>query len=552
VTGAAIHRRNFLVLLGAPIAAGGAPLGCRKGGRSKGSASNARQVSALIPKFKPLELLKPDLPGEGPIPHGYLSYPAELVDAITEKPGKSGQTARTMSPSWGPTPPGLGRNSYLAAVNDELGLPVNPSVQDGNTYADKLSAVLGARDVPDILCVPSFEIDRIPRFSQAVKALFADLTEYLQGDAVEAYPMLAALPTVAWQYSVWSDRLAAIPFPNSGPFPWALFYRKDLTARAGVATPKTIEELYDFGVKMTRPSKGVWAFGNVFNMVQMYFKCPGVKGGWRKRPSGGLEFKFETPEFRQAVEFTARLFQEGLVHPDLVASKGADAKQLFSAGKIIAWEDGVGAWRGMQSEQAKVTPGYDMQPVPLFSAGGEPLVWGSEEPVFYTFVKKGLGKERTAELLRVLNWCAAPFGSKEYELSYYGVEGKHFTRAADGSPTPTDLFSKELAAPPQYHLLGGRVAVEVATADVPNYVRDLLAYTRATIPYLEPDLFQGIKVELPANYSKTIAISEDKLNDVLRGRRPLGDLESIVNEWRRAGGDEGRAFLEKTLADNGR
>jgi putative aldouronate transport system substrate-binding protein len=541
--------------MGAGTAAAAFPgaFGCGRGPRNRGRATGALEVAAVIPKYTPIELLKPDIPGEGLIPSGYLHYPTHLVDAITDRPARSGEAITTMSPAWGPNPPGLGRNAYLAAVNGELGAPINPSLQDGNTYADKLSAVLGARDVPHLLCVPSWEIDKIPRFSQAVKALFADLTDHLRGDAASAYPMLAALPTVAWQYAVWSGRLAAVPFPNSGPFPWALFYRKDLTDRAGVAAPKTIDELYDFGKRMTNPSKGVWAFGNLFNMVQMFFKCPGSKGGWRKKAGGGLEFKFETAEFRQALEFATRLFQEGMVHPDLVASKGADAKQLFSAGKMIAWEDGLGAWRGMQGEQSKVTRGFDMHPIPVFSAvGGEPLVWGSAEPVFYTFLKKGLGKERTEELLRVLNWCAAPFGSKEYELCLSGVEGKHFTRAADGSPVPTDLFNQELATPPQYSVLGGRVAVEVASADVPHYVEHLLAYTRATIPYLEPDLFHAIKVELPASYSKTIATSEDKLNDVLRGRRPLRDLDAIIREWRNTGGDEGRAFLEKILADNGR
>jgi putative aldouronate transport system substrate-binding protein len=187
----------------------------------------------------------------------------------------------------------------------------------------------------------------------------------------------------------------------------------------------------------------------------------------------------------------------------------------------------------------------------IFSAvGGEPLAWGGADPIFYTFVKKGLGKERTEELLRVLNWCAAPFGSKEYELNLYGVEGQHFTRALDGSPVPTDLGRKELAG--QYTLLGGRVPAVVGTADVPHFVQDLLGYLRSTVRYLEPDLFAGIKLELPANYSRVLVPTEDKINDVLRGRRPLSDLDQIVVEWRNTGGDEGRAFLEKTLADNAR
>jgi putative aldouronate transport system substrate-binding protein len=548
-------RRDFLRLAGgcAVAALGGATGsgGCGRPRSSQGVAVSAREIAAVLPKRKPLDLLPPDISGEGSLPDGYLKYPTRLTRAVPTKPGSSGRAIHTMSPWWGPTPPGLGRNVYLDRVNAELGVPVNPSVQDGSSYGDKLSAILGARDVPDVLCVPHWEIGRIPRFADAVRALFADLTEYLRGDAVAAFPMLATLPTTAWQYSVWGGRLSAVPFPTDGPFPLALFYRRDLANRAGLPAPHTIDELYSFGRKLTDPARGVWAFGAIFNMIQMFFKCPGSAGGWRRKKSGGLEFKYEIPEFKEALELTTRLYKDGMVHPDLVASRGADAKQLFNAARIVACEDGLGAWRGAQSEQSKVTPGFDMQPMPIFSAvGGDPLAWAGEEPIFYTFVKKGLGEGRTREILRVLDWCAAPFGSVEYELNAYGVEGLHFTRATDGSPVPTDAGRRELAG--QYSYIGGRVPVVVATADVPTYVPDLFAYEKATMKYVEDDPFKGIKVTPPIIAGQAALSSEDKIGDILHSRRPVGDLPAIVQEWRNAGGDETRAFLEKTLADSGR
>jgi putative aldouronate transport system substrate-binding protein len=551
---AATNRRNFLGLIGlgaAAVAGGGLLAGCSEKAGSKGAATQADK--GVLPTLKKMDLVKPDLPGEGPIPDGFLSYPSNLVDAITEKPGTGGQAIRTMAPWWGPTPPGLGRNSFLNAANTELGVQVNPSMQDGITYADKLSATLGARDVPDLLNAPNWEVDKIPRFSDAVSALFEDLTDYLKGDAVNAYPMLATLPTAAWEYCLWGGRLAAIPFPTDGAFAWMLFQRKDLLDAAGVAAPTTIDELYQAGKKMTNAGKGVWAFGTVFDMVQQFFGAPGSsQNGWRKKSGGGLEHKYETQEYRQALEFVVRLFKDGMIHPDVLSSKGADEKTLFNGGKIVLFQDGPGAWQGMQGEQVKVTPTFNMQPVRPFSAagGGKPVLWGSEKPIFYTFVKKGLGKDRTEELLRVLNWCAAPFGTKEYELAAYGVEGKHFTRGPDGSPLPTDLGRKELAG--QYTSLGGRVAAKVKSSDTPNYVQDYINYHKETIQYLEPDLFKGIKLELPANYSKVLQPTEDKIQDIRFGRRPLSDLDTIVKEFRSGGGDEGRAFLEKALADNGR
>jgi putative aldouronate transport system substrate-binding protein len=544
-------RRGFLsaIAAGAATTLGGLGSGCRSRPRNVEVRPSASEISALLPTRQPLVLVKPDIPGEGPIPDGYLRYPASVVRVVHEKPGRGGAPIRTMMPVWGPTPPGRGRNSYLDAVTAELGVPIDPSVQDGATFAAKLSAMLGARDVPDILAVPNWELMKIPRFSQAVKALFADLTEYLQGDSARAYPMLATLPTGAWRYSVWGGRLAAIPFPADGPFPWAFFYRKDLCDRAGVAAPKTLDELYAFGQAMTDPSRGVWAFGNIFEMVQMYFKCPGVQRGWREKPGGGLVFRYELPEYRAALEFTARVHRAGFVHPDVIENNGNDAKLLFSAGKLIAHRDGPGAWRDVQSIQAKNTPGFNMQPIPLFSAvGGDPLVWTLEEPIFYTFIKRGLGRERTLELLRVLNWCAAPFGSLEHQLNEFGVEGQHFAREPDGSPVPTELGRKECAN--QYRYISGRVPTLVGTSDVPHYVEDSIRYTRSTYAYREHDPFSGIKLELPPNYARVITPTDDKINDIVRGRRPLGDLDQIVNEWRRSGGDEGRKFYEKVLADS--
>ena len=271
LAGAVANRRRVLGLLGlgaAALAGGDLLAGCSKEAGSKGTATQADAVKAVLPNYKPMTVAKPDVPGTGGVPNGYLKYPSSLVEQITDKPGRSGKTIKAMAPWWGPAPPALGQNAYLDAVNGKLAIAVDTTEQDGNTYADKLSAILGARDVPELLVAPNWEVDKIARFSDAVKALFEDLTDYLKGDAVNAYPNLASFQTSAWEYSVWGGRLAAVPFPNDGlPFSWVLFQRKDLVDAAGLATPKSVDELYEIGKKLTNPAKGVWGFGSVFDMV---------------------------------------------------------------------------------------------------------------------------------------------------------------------------------------------------------------------------------------------------------------------------------------------
>jgi putative aldouronate transport system substrate-binding protein len=558
VAGASTNRRGFLGLLGlgaAAVAGGGVTsgllAGCGDAGSSGGSATDTDKLNALLPKQQNLALdIKPDVLSTRPVADGYTSYPSRLVKAVNEKAGRGGPTIRAMTPAWGPAPPGLGQNAYLEAVNTELGVQVDFSVQDGNTYADKLNAMLAARDVPDLLCVPGWEVAKLPRFADAVKALFEDLTDYLKGDAVMAYPMLATFPTAAWRNAIWNERLMAVPNPTDGPYPWVLLSRRDMLDAAGLAAPTSIDELYEIGRKVTDPAKGVWAFDDIFAMVQMYYKAPGSKEGWR-RTASGVEYKYETPEFKQAVEFMAKLYKDGLVHPDVVASKGADKKTLFTSGKIVFVQDGMGAWQPLQAQYQKVTPTLNIQPVPNFSAtGGDPLVWGDDEPISYMFVKKGLGKERVQELLRVVSWCSAPFGTTEFALREYGVEGKHFTRGAGGAPIKQDLAFKEIQN--QYFFISGRSPVVQPTPDTPNYVKDMLGYSNNMVKYIEKDPWDGLKLEYPARFKAINLPTQDKMTDIVRGRRPLTDLDAVVKEWRAGGGDETRDFMAKALSDAGR
>ena len=147
------------------------------------------------------------------------------------------------------------------------------------------TAMLGARDVPDLLCIPSWEYPKIPRFSEAVKTLFEDLTDHLKGDAVLAVPD-AGEPADRGLAQRGLGRPAGrgARGPTDGtPFPWALFYRKDLfDAPVDHATRRPCEELLTIGKQVTDPAKGVWAFNDIFDMVQMY-----PQGARAARAAGG-------------------------------------------------------------------------------------------------------------------------------------------------------------------------------------------------------------------------------------------------------------------------
>ncbi|MEV4183217.1 extracellular solute-binding protein [Streptosporangium canum] len=557
--GAMTSRRGFLGLVGlsaAAVAGGGLLGGCSapsgpRPGSGGATAAAADKLTSLTPAYTAFPGVKPDLPGTvstlpgvPDVSGGFTAYPADPAAALPRKAGRGG-TYKAMTPLWGPPPPGLADNSYFQAVNTGIGATVEFQITDGTVYGDKAIARLAAGDVPDIMVIPSWEIDKMADFNTAVDRAFEDLTPYLQGDKVKPYPLLANLPTAAWQWSVWNDKLMAVPFPTE-PYPFGLLYRKDLFDKNGWnANPRSAEELYRLGKEITDPKAKRWAFGSIHEMMWPTFRVPQE---WRYE-GGKLVHKYETPEFEQMLAFMQKVFKEGLVHPNVTSSKGANEKDLIGAGQILIYRDGLGGWKELLQQHRGKNPGFAIGVFPVFAHdGGKPLMYHGTAAGIFTFVKKGLPKERVEEILSILNWTAAPFGTEEYELANFGVEGKHFTRGANGIPELTDLGRKEVAY--TYGFLGGRPLY--VDWSYPDAVKLNVEWQNATFPFIEKAPFDGIRIQRPSKYSGLQIPTEDKFTDIMRGRRPIGDAGQIVAEWRRDGGDEARDFYLKVLRDNGR
>ncbi|MEU9830290.1 extracellular solute-binding protein [Streptosporangium sp. NPDC048047] len=558
--GATTTRRGFLGLVGlsAAMAAGGGLLGAcsapsgPRPGSGGATAAAAEKLTSLTPTYAPFPGAQPDipgivsdLPGIPGIGGGFTTYPASPAPALTAKAGKGG-SYKAMTPLWGPVPPALADNAYFQAANADIGATVEFQIADGTVYADKAIARLASGDLPDLMVIPSWEIEKMADFNQAVDKAFEDLTPYLQGDKVKPYPLLANLPTAAWEWSVWNGKLMAVPFPTE-PFPFALLYRKDLFDKNGWNTaPKNADELYRLGKEINDPKNKRWAFGDIHEMLWTVFRIPQE---WRYE-GGKLVHKYETPEYEQMLEFMRKLFAEDLIHPSVVSSKGANEKDLIGGGQITVYRDGLGGWKELLQQHRGKNPDFAIDAFPVFAHdGGKPMMYHNNAAGIFTFVKKGTPKEKVEELLSILNWCAAPYGTKEYELSNFGVEGKHFTRDDKNVPQLNDLGRKEVA--PTYLFLGGR-PIFVDWVAYPDAVKANMAWQQATFPHVEKTPFDGIRIQKPSKFSGLQVPTEDKFTDIMRGRRPVSDAKKIAAEWRRDGGDEARDFYMKILRDNGR
>ncbi|WP_031085554.1 extracellular solute-binding protein [Streptomyces sp. NRRL WC-3549] len=542
-------RRRFLAsgAFAALAVAGGAPLLAACGGSGSGGASSkegtttGKALKKVLPSHVPSNLVQPDVASVNGSSPGFTELPDPLVASVKSAPGK-GSSFRVMTPLWGTVP--KKNNPYYSAVNKALGSTLDFDPQDGNTYQDKIGAVLAGSDLPDVMTIPGWNMQG--QIRNAITAKFADLSPYLAGDAVKKYPNLANIPTGAWQYSVFGGKLRGLPMPNP-VIGNAIFYRKDLLGSG--ALPASADDLLAFGKEYTAPKSKVWAFDDLWTCVQkIYGLLPDAPHYWQLE-GGKLVHKIETQEYREALAFARKLHDGGYVHPDAEANKDADSKIRFTSGHVLMYNDGTGGWKGMVTEQAAANPKFDMQALDFFAAdGGAPVLWQDDPAGIFTFINKNLPKEKIEEFLAIADFAAAPYGTEEFMLTNYGVKGTHY-KVEGGVPTFTPQGIEE--AQPATLLYVASPPHTIAFPDEPRLVEDYAGWMARQAPHLKKPLFFGMQVVEPQRYASLYTPFDDLQKDVRRGRKKVSDVDAAVTTWKNSGGDKLRDWYQELLEKNG-
>ena len=531
-------RRSFLTLVGAGVLGSAVLAGCRTEGASTSDPTTAGEVAdSVLPTFAAIDYVEPDFPSVNGSTAGFASIPADLVQAYDAPPG-SGSTFTAMTPLWGAIPPSTG-NQYYDAVNEALGSTVKFQISDGNTYGDKLAAVLAsAEDVPDWVCIPTWNIP--PRFDQAVDTLFEDLTPFLAGDAVSTYPHLANISTDVWKFCVFNGKLKALPFPGE-IITDAIFYRDDIFEEEGITDlPTDGQSLLDLCQELTTGDR--WAANDLWTTSVIIH---GVVPKWRINDDGTLTHRVETDEYRAALEWNAALFAQGSVHPDAVADNSGDAKARFESGQVLISNDGLGGWHEALGRQLASNPTYSQRPFAPFAAdGGTPVLWKGNPANILSFVKANDDKAKIEELLAVADFLASPFGTQEFALINYGVEGVHYNNGDDGLPVSTELAATEVQ--PTYIFLTSPPVVN-AKVQYPGFVEAFCTWMADASAYVQDPAFFGMQITEPSEYGSLNQPFTDLEKDISRGRKSIDDLDPAIENWRASGGEELRQFYQDIL-----
>lgn len=547
-------RRSFLASTAVATAAvaGGVPLLSACGGSDGGSrdgTTSGKDAKKILPAYVASNVVAPDIPSKNGSAVGFTGKLdlADLKTSVPKKLGKGGKVT-VMSPFWG-SPPKDG-NAYYTSMNDLIGVDVVWQNQDGNTYDQKLGAVLASSEVPDVVVVPGWNMTgKIP---SAIIGKFADLGPYLSGDAVKEYPNLAAIPTDAWQRSIFGDKLRGLPMPSSYVTGIVPLYRRDVFEKEGYEVPRSCDEFMALAKDATNAKAKRWA---CLDMKWTAFNAFGVLSGNEKslgwnETDGKLVYRIETDEYLEALEWTRKLFAAGVVHPDakLGKSNAADPGPKFAAGEFLIYNQDMSQWWSRTAEQATQNPEFEIWGMDIWGHdGGAPTLWAQNPAGIFAFVNKKASEAVIRDVLAVANVTAAPYGTKEYMATNYGVEGTHYT-VKDGVPTKTDQGNIDVM---NAYVMVASPAATIAHPDFPQVAKGQVEWQQRMGAVTRKPSFYGMQITEPARWTNLSNDFEQLEDDVVRGRKKISDVQQAVSDWKSKGGDKLRDWYRKILDENG-
>jgi putative aldouronate transport system substrate-binding protein len=497
---------------------------------------------------------KPDLaPTDDGVQAGYLTYPKQRVKSVQRTPGLGGEVTAIASLIGAP-PTAVEQNPAWQEINKQLNVTVKLQSVAQADYPTRTATLMAGNDLPDLFYLAAVTAG-MPQF---LKSSYADLTPYLAGDAVKEYPNLAAFPPAAWKNSTFDGAIYAIPNLRA-QFQYTWFVNQTWMDRIGASHPRNADEFKRLLVEMTHPDSNQWGiaelspgFGLVYTgrgdapQVAMF----GAPNNWAVDASGTFTKDYETEQFKAALGYVRDLYAAGVFHPDRGMTNSTE-KTYFMGGRAGIVSNG---WLSYPAEFWDV--GLKQSP-PIKIRVLDPLSHDGSKPVRHRFAGGLYGRitaikngppERVKELLRVMDYIAAPFGSQESLLMEYGVQEVDFTFDTQGNPVKTEKGKADTGVPWFYLAVHPAVLYD---ANDSEFVRTAYAEEQKMVPIMIDDPSVGLYSATDAAKGATLTQKfADGIGDIVTGASPLSAFDQLVKDWRTAGGDQMRTEYQQLYADS--
>jgi multiple sugar transport system substrate-binding protein len=247
----------------------------------------------------------------------------------------------------------------------------------GPTLIQKVLQQASSKTLPDVLMLDNPDIQQI-----AEAGALAPLGDFgINADGYAPGPVSAA---------TYDKQLYGL---QPGANTLAIFYDKDVLAKAGVQPPKTWAELKTAAKKLTSGKQ----YGFAFNATADY------EGAWQFLPpmwtNGGDETQLKSPEVAEALQLWKDLVDDGSVSKSVVNWKQADVNDQFIAGKAAMMLNGP--WQIPSLQKAKKN--FGVAPFPINKPGQTSVAPLGGEAWTVAETGNDAKMKKAAELVKCMN-----------------------------------------------------------------------------------------------------------------------------------------------------
>jgi multiple sugar transport system substrate-binding protein len=236
----------------------------------------------------------------------------------------------------------------LSACADQVGVTIERETVPGKDLIQKVLQRSSSRTLPDVLMLDNPDLQEI-----AATGGLAPLSDYDVDTSGFAEGILEAATYDGEVYGL-------APTVNT----LGLFYNTDVLAAAGVAPPRTWEELKAAATALTTGDQ----YGVAFSAIATY------EGSWQFLPfmwtNGGDETSLESPEVSEALQLWVDLVDSGAASESVIQWSQGDVKDQFVAGKAAMMVNGP--WQ-IPSLNENPNVNWDVVQVPINKDGQTPV-----------------------------------------------------------------------------------------------------------------------------------------------------------------------------------
>lgn len=184
--------------------------------------------------------------------------------------------------------------------------------------------------------------------------------------------------------------------------------------------------------------------------------------------------------------------------------------------------------------------------LPSIPGGSKALTYNTPGSFGFTGIPATLAKNeaRVKELLRLLDYLAAPFGSDEYNFLHNGIKGVDYTVGSNGAPLLTKKGAAEIGD--LVYVMSGLPVIFI-----PQDPEAAVAAQKMDVEVMKIGVDDPTwPLYSPTNVSKAAQLNQlgyDTATAIITGRKPMSYLKTAIADWKSRGGAQIITEFEQSL-----